>query len=813
MSSDAYIRIGSRGVRSFGRTEHHDSLVFADVPSGQQLTALRQASYALYQNAGTLLVRADSPVESRARGQRSRNGRLAELKTQIEALQLGSSVQWGLLHQPVGQPSWIEGFEPHPDDIIDRARAIELEALLDWGQAIWTPTTYHYRLPSGEHAAGFVRVADALQRPRDIEALASWLHGLLADKVGIVVDTGTLSGIVEALVAAIRSKKGWHPGPVNVLDGYPATSLDVTSAVRDTNQGSGVVALLSVNSSGRLRDHLVHALSTLPDGQTKALDVLVNKAEITSYLQHSEGVQVRTWHPRPSEEPLVQYKAENAGQCELCRSAKTATLISISPRSFDGSLPSALARITPKVEDARRNRRLWELADSVKSAIRLEADPTQVVSEWRPPGQMPFVFDYAKLLAKPAFRRDAIKSLLEDLRRRRADPGDADLVLMPDHEYALRGRAQLLKELHPILGRKFISGGFPVKGAWPQELLTKVHDARQCIAIVTLGAVTGTTLHTALSAVQGARDHGRYDLFAYVLHARLTDERAWQTLQNSYGSLLFAAWHCYLPERSPLRDEAKTLGELSDSAERGLSRAAMAFLKSRRELLSRRDLDRGVSLFWGTKPETELTPNSIFGQGLRAPATYAAVASAMERARRDQRSAIVPVRRVFEMPAILRSYYDPMILAAVLRWLHPHEAWWGVELDDEGVAIRALLTRATQAHRLILVPELLLAGAQGKLNRPGIMASQADASALLEEPGVEEADRGPIELALALVPDYSTSDAEQQLAQGVALTLEDANSSSELLELVPGMLRDLRAGRLALDVVSELENKIEKLGA
>jgi hypothetical protein len=63
------------------------------------------------------------------------------------------------------------------------------------------------------------------------------------------------------------------------------------------------------------------------------------------------------------------------------------------------------------------------------------------------------------------------------------------------------------------------------------------------------------------------------------------------------------------------------------------------------------------------------------------------------------------MQRVFEMPAIARSYYDPMILSAILRWLQPHEAWWGTQARDEHNVIHALLERATIEHRAILLPE------------------------------------------------------------------------------------------------------------
>jgi hypothetical protein len=810
MSSDAYIRIGSRGVRTFGHTEHHDSLIFVDAPLGRALTSLRHASYALFSNAGTLIVRPDSPVDSPAEEQHQPGERMGDFADQIKAMELGG-LQWGLLHQPVGRAPWIEGTVDDVPQVLDRARAVELEALLDWGDAVWRPATYHYRLPSGEHAAGFVRVGDAIQTPRDAEVLASWLHSNLKDEVGIVVDTGTLSALVQALLTAIRSRPDWRPGPVNVLDRYPATAHDVADAVRETIGGPGLVAVLSVNSSGHLRDALLEALGALPNPISRSLDVLINKMEITTHLELTEGITMRTWHPRPSEEPLVRYDAANADVCQLCRQARTATVISVSPRSFDGSLPASLVRITPKVEDARRNRPLWEFADGVSDAVRLEATPLDAVLEWRPPGPMPIAVDYAKLLGNAQFRAAAVSALLDELHRNRADPVAADLVLIPDHEFHLASRPALIKAMGKILGPDPRVEPFPPKGKWSNDLRGKIKAAPKCIAVVTLGAVTGTTLNGALAAIQGARSPGRYDLYAYVLHARLAEQRAWRTLQNTYDNRIFTAWQSYLPDRSPLREESATLEEISEPVRTGLSSGAQAFLSGRTDLLVSTDIDRNSELFWGAPAETELTPNSIFGQALHGPAVYVAVGSAMERARREQRGGVVPAQRVFEMPAIVRSYYDPMILAAVLRWLQPYEAWWGFETGEERSVVALMLERATTDHKLILTPELLLAGAQGKLNRPGITEVQARASSLLQNAQLSSAQKGPIELGLALLPDYDTTDAERQQGYGAQSAIEGAKSRKALLKLVPDLLRGLNDGTLPARVANDLEAKIAML--
>jgi hypothetical protein len=807
VSSDAYIRIGNRRVRWHGQTEHHDSLVFIDAPEQRPLTTLRQVPYALYSGAGTILLRADSPIESPTPDDppTSRPGELAE---QLQKLGLGQ-VPHGVLHQPVGLPSWIQGNvnDDEQPQLLERARAIEIEALLVWGKGVWQPDTYHYRLPSGEHASGFIRVADAIQGPRDAEALASWLHPHLADQAGIVIDTGTLSVLVQALIAAIRSRPGWAPGPVNVLDGYPATRLDVANAVRASAAANHVLALLSVNSSGRLRDHLTSALTDLPASAARSLHVLVDKNQIKDHAQDLDGVQISTWHPRPSADPLVPYDAETADACQWCRQTTTATVVTVSPRSFDGGLPGTLARITPSVPDAQRNRTLWEHADTVPGAIRLQAEPKPAVLEWRPPGAMPVVIDHAALIASPTFRKSAAAALQQQIHRSRATPATPDLVLMAQHEYDLPDRPALIKALKPILGENPTVAAFPAKDEWSDQLQDQIRKAARCIVVLALGAVTGTTLHGALTAIQATR-HGPYKLYAYLLHARLTEQRAWETLENTYANQIFAAWHSYLPDRSPLQDEETTLQGISQQALDTLSADATGFLKARIELLASHDLDQNTALFWGTTPDTRLTPNSIFGQGLHAPAVYVAVGSAMERARQDERRNPAPMQRVFEMPAIARSYYDPMILSAIVRWLQPHEAWWGTQARDEHNVIHALLERAIPEYRAILIPELLLAAAQGKLNRQGTTVTQAFATTLLGDTTFTPQQRGPIELALALLPTYETTDAERQQAAGATAAIQAANTQRDLFKLLPAILRDLRNGTLTDSVANELELQI-----
>src|SRR5262249_33073376 len=163
------------------------------------------------------------------------------------------------------------------------------------------------------------------------------------------------------------------------------------------------------NSSGRLRDQLLAGLSALAPTTPRTLDVLVNKASTDQSDEVLGETRLRTWHPLPSRPPLVQYDAASADVCELCRQSSTATVISVSPRSFDGSLPAAIGRLTLSVTDARQNQELWEEADAVLSAIHLDGPPRDAVLEWRPLGNMSVSLDYDTLVARREFRRAAVR--------------------------------------------------------------------------------------------------------------------------------------------------------------------------------------------------------------------------------------------------------------------------------------------------------------------------------------------------------------------------------------------------------------------
>lgn len=753
---DCYVRISSLGIRTFNVPSDGSDLLFVDVAHGTSLSELRHAPHEIFRSRSLagVLIRDGNRLPERSRLLNRFRGdppvRVASPKD-VAALaeRIGVNAPSGLLRQPVGQKARIHGRLSGGDirEFLNRARAVELEAMLEWGNAIWKPKGYHYRLPSGEHAAEFVRLADAIRQPRDAEVIASWMHADLADGAGIVLDTGTLSAVAEALRGAALLA-GFTPGPMAVLDGYPATGLDVRRAVQVAARRRRVLAIVSVSASGAVASRLVEAMEALGQGAVDGrIAILISKRPVARAEEHhGDNVRISTWLPRPHEDPVASYGADRAEGCRLCRDPQTTRLVPIDPVSFDGTLDLAHRTITPSVSDADASRTLWEHINA-HDAIRLEAQPHPAVIGFRSTrAPMAIRIDHAPLLVDRRFREDAVTALNRAVEARDVDPSAVDLLLVPAHERELAGLDRLVADMQPLLGTPRIEA-FPLSGHWPADLLDLVRVS-QHIAILNLGAVTGSALQQGLVAVQAERAPGPL-LTGYVLHARLAERRAWETLMNSYGGRLFAAWESFLPDRSPLRDELITLEQIPDG---GLSSEALDY-RERRLLVCRGDLaDPLVGLFWGSRRDDEVSPNSIFGQALRGPTLYTAVGASMERSRKAaDRLRMAPERRVFDLSSIVRSYYDPLILAAVLRWVQAHEAWWGWHRKDAEEVVSGMLHRSTRAgeehHVSVLVSELLLAAAQGKLPQAGARVAEVMGRRVLEE--LEGTDRGPIELALS----------------------------------------------------------------
>ncbi|WP_178357738.1 hypothetical protein [Mycolicibacterium hippocampi] len=171
------------------------------------------------------------------------------------------------------------------------------------------------------------------------------------------------------------------------------------------------------------------------------------------------------------------------------------------------------------------------------------------------------------------------------------------------------------------------------------------------------------------------------------------------------------------------------------------------------------------SILWGMSPRGgagNVRTQSNFGYEVDAVTAYAAMGAAMQSARlkTDRED---PRLGVFEFPAIAWSYYDGVVLACILRWCGPQEAWWGRSGRQAANVMSELIARTADASdQQVLFPELLLAASQGKIpwQAVEVLVSEA-ATAAAQWP---ESRRGPVELGTALWRAASIQGPPQPLA-------------------------------------------------
>lgn len=716
---------------------------------------LRLPAAFLRQRRLTILVRLPTFVEAT-----EDLGRAVEVSLE----EWGEAHRIGLLIHPLGEPAWIKtihGREPSDeerDDILQRARAVELEALLEFGQAIWRPTTFHYRLITGEHAEAYVKLGDALRQPRDALALASWLHRYLEKNVGMIFDTGTLTPIAQALqLQAIR--ENLEIGPMSMLDDYPRSVLDLGTTIdRVAGDHRKVTFVVSVSSSGSLLERIEVALSAKGRSVEAETTTLVSKTGPST-----ESVEV--WSPLPNQPPLVPSGAVGATGCKLCRQPGRAAIVPINPFTFDAMLPTQFELVVPDIRDPAKNRGLWEAAER-NGALSVERAALPELRRYRSDKvPMGIKLEAAKMLTDNQFRAD-LRAKVEGLVEGENLSSDADLVLVPEHEARHQGYAAFWEATRPFLAPGVAQvTPFPNDKAFSDELSELIRNAKN-ILVFQLGTVSGATIQRALVGIQLARDDDdEFDLQAVVVHARPATERELETIRNSYGhegkqALMRFAWASVLPDRSPLREERVLLRSV-DPAE--LSAGAKDFWTDRKELCGGDYLgSEPPSVLWGSTPHSTLTPNAIYGHALNAVTTYVAVGSAMSAALAPS-DRMTPALRVFEVAAIARSYYDPLILGCMFRWMRPHEVFWGWTATEAKATAHHLLDRAEGLGRDILLPEMLVASAEGKLTKEAAEVTLTIAKGVAQDPATSDQLAAILELGIKLAGDPANLPATEKI--------------------------------------------------
>jgi hypothetical protein len=533
-------------------------------------------------------------------------------------------------------------------------------------------------------------------------------------------------------------RRGWTLGPTSILDQYPRTDLDTIAAVVNANAAGRVIGFISVSSSGRLRDRLWAALRTQSDFlEHSSLHVLLDTTQPTPV----DGIE--QWLPLVGEEPPVRPSIQ-AARCTLCLDPARAPIARIVGPTFRVLLPSDEILLMPDPEDARSNRRFWEICDDA-GAIGVEEPPALGPQIFREPRKrMNIRIRFEKLVRSQKFL-DAVAERVRDVH----PSPQFDLVLVPESERELDGFDAVWNVIAPLVATCDAPTTYPLDREWTDPALVEAVRAANRILIFGLGSVTGSTLQRGMTGVQHLREDFEYHTGGLVVHARPATLREWETLRNAFAGQLEPLWLTFIPDRSPLNDESNALEDLDATT---LEADAADLVEERKRLCSGALKIEDVPLFLGTSIDDRITPHALFGHRISAPTMYAAASSALaSRLAHVERSA--PSRNArFEMPALVRSYYDPLIIGSMIRWLRPHEIYWGDDPQAAERVIAELLARAEHTDpkwEVVLLSELGLAVALGKVPSPGAVFVHERAASLIDS--VEPEARAALGVAIALI--------------------------------------------------------------
>lgn len=692
----------------------------------------------------------------------------------------------------VGKPgpiiSWADGpAQSRADvDLMAAARAVELAAILQAGKAHWRPSTFHYELPSGQHRADFIRIGDGFRSPRDARALATWLYPFVDTGRAVLVDTSTLLPLVLALQDAANSS-GMPLGPVVVRDGYPDSLLSDEELIELTVGANGALALLSVSSTGHTAKALGHALARKRI-RTWWIETLVDRRRpVAEDIQTVGGCvpgngSLDPWLHVPDE---LSVRPDG---CWLCDSPDRAPFVRIDPGSFANTLlpePPTVVMPDPPME-ARQISQLLELYRDV-DGIGIDCDPAARTKLRRTDRRWGVRF-YPHLLLHHPSLYDAIDSQLS------APPGDVNdgridlpkiegfdaVAYLDEDAEETDGRfGDLLDWLIPKLkGAATVKRIVVPSRREDADVARLSADLEGCshILVVTVGTVTGGTLHELLARINramGAAPKGSFKVSGFVLHARPPSYREWKSTRSAYSGRLVALWMTYLPATDhPLADEQRLYRQTLED-ERLREEARLFAGDRRRWILNNPQSEwRGRRATWNPASDApnpaatllcgfparpdgslpRLQPNSLFGHQMSMIGTIVGVGAALHRARLKKESLGGPPGLRFDMTRIPAVYFEVPIICAVLRWLRPFETFWeyqGRSAEDGLKEVWHQSAFEEEGSRGLLLAELLLAAASSKLpsHTYGVLAAFL---AELEASG-EAYDPAPIEVCRQLV--------------------------------------------------------------
>lgn len=271
----------------------------------------------------------------------------------------------------------------------------------------------------------------------------------------------------------------------------------------------------------------------------------------------------------------------------------------------------------------------------------------------------------------------------------------------------------------------------------------KPHDR---LLLTVAGLQTGVTLQHLVVAVQEAYLRLERDpsIAGLVLHAHPVDGEAWASVRNSFGGRsdpsLLALWLTYLPGRSPFANEFDLLRLVKECWYDGRRPGVKALVRARLGWLNpeRSNAAEGFAIaspLWSPRLQV-LRRTSIYG-ALDDRNVLPAVGAALAEKLDQEVLGGAPGWVAVDMAKVLRSYFDGLLHAAVMRWVSPELAWWGADGECSAILGELKGRFAASDDWELLLPEMLLAAAQGKLPDDGVAYLLAEAKSALNAKGAD----------------------------------------------------------------------------
>ena len=606
-----------------------------------------------------------------------------------------------------------------------------------WGQALWHPDSYHYVLPSGKHTASFIRLADAFQDLRAAAALSTWLYQALDSDAPttIVMDIGTLMPLVSELQMAserYRSEivdSSAKVGSVIALDRYPANALGLQRSLLSASPDSPMLGLVSVSDSGGFAERLLSAFSALGAPSVR-IEQLISRQHPGATALDSESERLATIEDPWLSLNEVERSESTDSPCSLCKNPNKARLVRINPRGMSAMILPEPDLIVPDIFDARRNAAIWEVYsttnEQANAVCLLGPTKTRLPPQHERAIQETTYFEPAQLLMQSPSdtiskrlsefdnfpkrnREDNARKLIQNAQNLVAE--QASIVIYEEQERSLLDNEKWQELHHTLAEHNFTTEPSTWIGYTTDDGLDLPTDPPDDdglgVLVLALGSKTGLSCQRMFLA--GRQQWPNASFRGLVVHAHPEDERIWTSIRNTFtdsngNKRLLALWLTYMPNWSPLAVERDTYFA---AQQRGLDTLE---LSARLGELQAGPLP-GQSLLGRANPR--LQPHSYFGQTLGSRETLCAVGAAMQSARIQAKPRGAPYWTQFDLRRILRSYFDGLIHACILRWCEPQEVWWGPNSNDCSDFLLEL--EGVDFDFNLLLPELLLAGAQEKL--------------------------------------------------------------------------------------------------